>query len=70
MLTVLIIPAALVFMYGRMAGNRKQGYAIYGTMMVMFLGAVIVLLHRRGSRLTGPGRGGAARGCDCRLVRR
>ena len=42
MLTVLIIPASLVFMYGRMAGNRKQGYAIYGTMMVMFLGAVIV----------------------------
>jgi len=42
MLVVLIIPAALVFMYGRMTGNRRQGYAIYGTMMVMFLGAVIV----------------------------
>jgi K+-transporting ATPase ATPase A chain len=42
MLVVLIIPAALVFMYGRMAGNRRQGYAIYTTMMVMFLGAVIV----------------------------
>src|ERR1700729_1318220 len=40
MLVVLIIPAALVFMYGRMAGNRRQGYAIYATMMVMFLGAV------------------------------
>ncbi len=42
MLSVLIIPAALVFMYGRMSGNRRQGYAIYSTMMVMFLGAVIV----------------------------
>src|SRR5581483_901347 len=42
MLTVLIIPAALVFMYGRLAGNRRQGYAIYSTMMVMFLGAVCV----------------------------
>ena len=42
MLSVLIIPAALVFMYGRMAGNRRQGYAIYATMMVMFLGAVCV----------------------------
>ncbi len=42
MLTVLVIPAALVFTYGRMVGNRRQGYAIYGTMMVMFLGAVIV----------------------------
>ncbi len=42
MLSVLIIPAALVFMFGRMTGNRRQGYSIYGTMMVMFLGAVIV----------------------------
>jgi K+-transporting ATPase ATPase A chain len=42
MLVVLVIPAALVFMYGRMAGNRRQGYAIYATMMVMFLGAVCV----------------------------
>jgi K+-transporting ATPase ATPase A chain len=42
MLAVLVIPAALVFTYGRMAGNRRQGYAIYSTMMVMFLGAVVV----------------------------
>src|SRR5580693_941614 len=31
MLLVLLIPAALVFTYGRMTGNRRQGYAIYGT---------------------------------------
>jgi hypothetical protein len=42
MLAVLIIPAALIFMYGRMTGNRRQGYAIYATVMVMFLGACIV----------------------------
>ncbi len=42
MLAVLIIPAALVFMYGKMVGRRRQGYAIYSTMMIMFLGAVIV----------------------------
>ena len=42
MLVVLIIPAALIFMYGRMTGNRRQGYAIYATVMIMFLGAVIV----------------------------
>jgi potassium-transporting ATPase potassium-binding subunit len=42
MISVLIIPAALVFMYGRMSGNRRQGYAIYSAMMIMFLGAVIV----------------------------
>ena len=42
MLAVLIIPAALVFMYGKMVGNRRQAYAIYATMMVMFLGAACV----------------------------
>jgi K+-transporting ATPase ATPase A chain len=42
MLIVLLIPAALVFMYGRLTGNRRQGYAIYTTMIVMFLGAAIV----------------------------
>ncbi len=42
MLLVLIIPAALVFFYGRMSGNRRQGYAIYATVMIMFLGAVAV----------------------------
>jgi len=42
MLLVLIIPAALIFMYGRMTGNRRQGHAIYGVVMFMFLGAVAV----------------------------
>jgi K+-transporting ATPase ATPase A chain len=42
MLAVLIIPASLVFMYGRMARKPRQGYAIYSTMMIMFLGACIV----------------------------
>jgi K+-transporting ATPase ATPase A chain len=42
MLAVLVIPAGLVFMYGTMSGKRRQGHAIYSTMMIMFLGAVIV----------------------------
>ena len=42
MLAVLIIPAALIFMYGRMTGKRRQGYAIYGAVMFMFLGACVV----------------------------
>jgi K+-transporting ATPase ATPase A chain len=42
MLLVLIIPAALIFTYGRMTGNRRQGYAVYGVVMFMFLGAAIV----------------------------
>jgi potassium-transporting ATPase potassium-binding subunit len=42
MLLVLLIPAALIFMYGRMSGNRRQGYAIFGVVMFMFLSAVAV----------------------------
>ncbi|HET9719242.1 MAG TPA: potassium-transporting ATPase subunit KdpA [Solirubrobacteraceae bacterium] len=42
MLLVLIIPAALIFMYGRMSGNRRQGYTIYGVVMFMFLCAAAV----------------------------
>jgi K+-transporting ATPase ATPase A chain len=42
MLLVLIIPASLIFTYGRMTGNRRQGFAIYGAVMFMFLGAAAV----------------------------
>jgi K+-transporting ATPase ATPase A chain len=42
MFSVLLIPASLVFAYGKMVGSRRQGYAIYSTMMMMFLGAAIV----------------------------
>jgi K+-transporting ATPase ATPase A chain len=42
MLLVLIIPAALVFMYGRMIGARRQAIAIFATMFVMFIGGVTV----------------------------
>jgi len=42
MLAVLLIPAALILMYGRMIGNRRQGYTIYATVMVMFLAGAAV----------------------------
>jgi K+-transporting ATPase ATPase A chain len=43
MLAVLVIPAGLVFTYGRMVGSRRQGLSIYSAMMMMFLGAVVVV---------------------------
>jgi K+-transporting ATPase ATPase A chain len=51
MLLVLAIPAALIFMYGRMTGNRRQGYAIYGAVMLMFLcgAAVAYVAEAHGS---------------------
>jgi K+-transporting ATPase ATPase A chain len=42
MLLVLVIPAALIFMFGRMSGNRRQGYTIYTVVMFMFLAGVAV----------------------------
>jgi K+-transporting ATPase ATPase A chain len=42
MLLVLIIPAGLVFTYGRMVGSRRQSLAIFATMFVMFFGGVTV----------------------------
>jgi K+-transporting ATPase ATPase A chain len=42
MLAVLVIPAALIFTYGKMTGKRRQGVAIYGAVMLMFLGACVV----------------------------
>jgi K+-transporting ATPase ATPase A chain len=42
MFIVLIIPASLVFMYGRMVGSRRQAIAIFATMFVMFIGGVTV----------------------------
>ena len=41
-LMILAIPAALTATYGRMVGNRRQGWALYGVMVVMFLGAAAV----------------------------
>lgn len=43
MLLVLSIPAALTSTYGRMVGSRRQGWAIFSAMAVMFLALVVVI---------------------------
>jgi K+-transporting ATPase ATPase A chain len=43
LLLILVIPASLTYTFGRMIGNRRQGWAIYAAMMVMFVGAVAVV---------------------------
>ena len=37
MLAIFAIPAGLVFMYGRMVGDVRQGLAIYAAMMALFI---------------------------------
>jgi K+-transporting ATPase ATPase A chain len=43
MLLILAIPASLTYTYGRMVGNRRQGWAIFAAMASLFVVAVAVV---------------------------
>jgi K+-transporting ATPase ATPase A chain len=43
MLMILLIPAALTGVFGRMVGSRRQGWAIYAAMSVLFLAGVVIV---------------------------
>jgi potassium-transporting ATPase potassium-binding subunit len=43
LLLILAIPAALTSVYGRMVGNRRQGWAIFSAMLVLFVVGVVVV---------------------------
>jgi K+-transporting ATPase ATPase A chain len=43
MLAMLAIPAALTFTYGRMAGNARQGWTVFGAMFALFAVSVAVV---------------------------
>lgn len=36
-LSIFLIPAATLFTYGHMAGDKRQGYAVLGSMLVLFV---------------------------------
>lgn len=42
MLAIFIIPAGLTYTFGRMVGNTRQGWAIFATMSLLFVGGVVV----------------------------
>ena len=42
-LLMLLIPAAFTATFGRMVGRRRQGWALYAAMLVMFLGGTAVV---------------------------
>ncbi len=44
LLSILLIPAAQVFMFGRMIGNRRQALPVYGAMLAMTVIGVAVSL--------------------------
>jgi potassium-transporting ATPase potassium-binding subunit len=43
MLSILVIPASLTYTYGRMVGNRRQGWAIFSAMSILFIIGVAVV---------------------------
>jgi potassium-transporting ATPase potassium-binding subunit len=45
MLSILLIAAALCYTFGRMVGDTRQGWAIYGAMMVIMVGLTFVAYH-------------------------
>jgi K+-transporting ATPase ATPase A chain len=53
MLSILLIPAGLVFMFGKMVGARRQGYAVFAAMFAMFVLGVAALapLEQHGSQV-------------------
>jgi len=44
MWAILLIPAALVYTYGEMVGDRRQGWALYAAMGVLFIGGLAIAL--------------------------
>ena len=43
LLLILVVPASLTYTFGRMIGNRRQGWALYAAMMAMLIAAVTVV---------------------------
>ena len=50
MLMILLIPAGLTATYGRMVGSRRQGWAVFAAMMILFVGGRRAGLRRGGPR--------------------
>jgi K+-transporting ATPase ATPase A chain len=44
MLAIFVIPAGLCFAFGRMVGDRRQGWAVLGAMTVLFVACTVVVL--------------------------
>ena len=48
MLLILAIPAGLTSVFGRFVGNRRQGWALFAAMLIMFVASVAVVYAAEG----------------------
>ena len=49
MFSILLIPAALTFTFGKWVGNLRQGWAIFAVMMVLFIGGLALTVPQERS---------------------
>ena len=45
LLAIILIPAAIVYSYGVLVGNRRQGWSIYTAMFAIFLGGIVLSFY-------------------------
>lgn len=45
MLAILLIPASLTYTYGKLIGNRKHGWLIFGVMLLLWVGGLALSLY-------------------------
>jgi K+-transporting ATPase ATPase A chain len=45
MLALLLIPAALTYTFGKMVGSRRQGWVLFVTMLLLFMGGLALSLY-------------------------
>ncbi len=57
MLSIFSIGGGLILMFGRMAGNMKQGWALFGAVSFVFLLGAVICLGAEQTRQSGTGDG-------------
>ena len=45
MFLILVIPFALTFTFGRLAGDQRQGWAVFGTMFILWFAGAVLAQH-------------------------
>lgn len=67
MLAILLIPSALTFTYGRMAGSNRQGWILFLVMIMLFLAGLTVSLYSEFRYSAIPGLQGNMEGKEVRF---
>ena len=56
-LSIILIPAALTYTYGRMVGRQRQGWAIFASMLIVWVAFIAVIYPGGAARHSGRARG-------------